>query len=64
VSAARDVDLGAHILRQHSAQRVLERDRLGRQRRDIDRFAPTQLRRVAIQDLEELVLLHAGSSSS
>ena len=60
---ARDVDLRAHVLGEHPAERLLERDLFGGEGPDVDDGAPATLRLVAIEHLEELALPHGASSS-
>ena len=63
-----DLSEGAHIEREHAAQRLLEGNRLRAQGLLADHLAPAALRLVAVEHFEELALLQGatsrGSSSS
>ena len=61
---AGNVDRCAHVLVEHAAQRPGQGHDLRSQRGNVDRFAPTSLRLVAVENPEELRLPHAGLSSS
>ena len=66
------VDSGRHVLGQHPAQRGIDRNDLGSERHKLERRVPAQLGRVAVENFQELLLLHdpavpgasSGNSSS
>ena len=61
---ARHVHLGGDILGEHAAQRLFEGNGLRGERGDVEDRTPATLGLIAIQHLEELLLLHASSSGN
>ena len=61
---ARDIDIGADVSGDHAAQRFVEGHAFDPDWRPLDHRVPASLRFVAIDDVEELSLLHLDLASS